>query len=202
MKKILVSCFALAIFLMLLAGCGESFNHEGHQLIGSWRSDDSAFISYEFHEDGTGSRGTSRFTWTVTRNNDLRLSFDSDRADESFSLRLREDGTFGLSDPNARIMIVQSFRPVIFPEPLVGTWVWDEDPSYTLIFNDTGRGNRGFDDERENFSWFVYDGTYHLYQIISMTYEPWRYVINDNILTITSRVRNRNIEWSYFRLEE
>jgi len=93
---------------------------------------------------------------------------------------------------------------MLLPEYMHGTWVWDEDPTYTLIFDDVGRGNRGFGDDREQFRWLIDDdGGRNLFILIGMTYEPWFYRVEDNVLTITSRMRNQShVQFSYIRAED
>ena len=202
MKRLIGIVFVLTAALMLLAGCGESFNPEGHPLVGSWRSYGTSFTIYNFNDDGTGNRGTVTFTWTVLRNGNLRLTYDdADRENETHQLNITESGRMSMRPPNVRTGGV--FVPIVRPEHLQGTWEWDEDSTYTLILDADGRGNRGFGDEREVFRWLVdVEDPTRLVFIIGFQYEPWSYAINDDVLTITTRIRNRHTQWSYIRVAD
>jgi len=200
-KKVLVVGFITA--LMVLAGCGESTSegYDGHALVGAWRSD--GFTQYTFNADGTGVRafGHRDFTWRILRSGNLRITIDGTHSE--FVLTFQEEaGTHRRRPVNSNSVSV--FHPMLLPEYLHGTWVWDEDPNYTIVFDDVGRGNRGFDDNREQFRWLIDDdGGRNLFILIGMTYEPWFYRIEDDVLTITSRIRNRShVQFSYIRVED
>ena len=202
MKKLIGIAFVLTAALLLLSGCGEGFDPQGHPLVGSWRSDGTSFTIYNFNDDGTGNRGTVTFTWAVLRYGNLRLTYDDpDRENETRRLNIMESGRMSMRPMGVRTGGI--FVPIVRPEHLQGTWVWDEDPTYTLIMDADGRGNRGFGDDRENFRWLVdVEDPTRLVFIIGLQYEPWSYLLVDDVLTITTRIRNLHTQWSYIRVED
>ena len=77
-------------------------------------------------------------------------------------------------------------------EELVGTWAWDTDETFIYIFHADGQGTRGFQPQKESFSWWAAaDGGLAIiledplpFQIAQ---EEWDYTIAEGILTISSR---------------
>ena len=120
--------------------------------IGSWAWDGNIFWEYVFNADGTGTRGLpddmDGFTWGIlddmlrirlnsvplgaARNEHWNFTLSGDSLDlvnrhassQAFSYTL--DGSIGAPDP-----------------ALVGQWNWNEDYTWSYIFNDDGTGTRG-----------------------------------------------------------
>ncbi|MCL2362337.1 MAG: hypothetical protein FWC73_11070 [Defluviitaleaceae bacterium] len=201
MKK-LAALILLLIIVAALSGCGEDFVHEGHELIGSWRADGNHGRQIHFHADGTGARNPGQaFTWTILRNGNLRLSQDGENTTYNVGF---DEGSFRMWVPNS--LAVVRYLPTTLPEHLQGTWVWDQDDSYTLVLYATGRGHRGFGDDRQRFGWMVEERSNLTFAWTTgpsaTAFEPWSYAIEGNILTITTRLRGDSTQWSYVRVKD
>jgi len=84
-------------------------------------------------------------------------------------------------------------------EGLVGIWAWDEADTFEYEFHADGTGIRGVAllDLIDEFTWSV-DGDELIMVTDAMT-ERWTWVIEDEILTITSR-QVPGMEYSYIRI--
>ena len=81
---------------------------------------------------------------------------------------------------------------------LVGTWAWDISASYEYVFNADGTGTRGVAPLLESIRWRTGRGG-HLIIETQQFVESWTYVINGDVLTLTSRQVD-GMEFSYFRV--
>ena len=171
-------------------------------LLGVWQWEQDFGFVYEFHDDGTGMSGwlgqtedfrwyvlgeslyivTSDITehWTFTINNGI-LTMDS-RQEPGLTWRYI-----------VAVDINSAENAVLAPE-LIGTWDWDNDPSYTYIFNDNGSGTRGFPGQLEAFEWTTIDDNLLIDTPIML--ESWTFTIVDGVLTIDSR-QAPGLTWSY-----
>ena len=70
---------------------------------------------------------------------------------------------------------------------LVGTWAWDEDSSYTYVFNADGTGTRGFASLNEDFQWGTMEGDHLIIDMGLIGLESWTFTIQEGVLTIESR---------------
>ena len=79
------------------------------------------------------------------------------------------------------------FRPNLNNHELVGTWVWEVDPSFEYVFHGDGHATRGFVTYRINsFRWSVNrDGELVMNHGRDYIVEHWRWSIQDDVLTIT-----------------
>ena len=94
-------------------------------------------------------------------------------------------------------------------QALVGTWGWEDFAAWEYVFEANGEGTRGITGlEVETFLWRA-EGNHLMIDLTSgpifdnpnyITYESWSYVINNNVLTITSRQAD-NLSFSYIRAE-
>ncbi|MCL2377007.1 MAG: hypothetical protein FWC76_06365 [Defluviitaleaceae bacterium] len=91
--------------------------------------------------------------------------------------------------------------PTPAPEghPLIGSWVWDQSDGYVYVFNANGEGTRGGTPITESFHWRV-EGNDHLLMETAIMEESWTFVINNDVLTITSR-QAANMQFSYIRMD-
>jgi len=205
MKKLAI-LLLLVFFVVVLTGCGEDFTHEGHELVGSWRADGNHAHQIIFNADGTGARTTGRetnraFDWTIRRNGNLRISFENET--ETHNLAFDDNDTMRMWIPNSGTFM--RYLPTRLPEYLQGTWVWDQDDSYTLVLYENGRGHRGFDDDRQRFGWMVEERDHLIFAWSTptvATFEPWSYVLEGDVLTITTRLRGDSTQWSYIRVRD
>ena len=84
---------------------------------------------------------------------------------------------------------------------LIGTWVWNLDDDYLLIFNEDGTGDRG-DDLVEEFEWEIFADVLYLdFDFIAsfgVANEEWEATIDGDVLTIES-LQAPGMVFSYIR---
>ena len=85
----------------------------------------------------------------------------------------------------------------LLPE-LVGTWAWDEDSSYTYVFNADGTGTRGYSFLNEDFEWGVIGDDHLILDMGLIGVESWTFTIRDDVLRIDSR-QVHGMSFSYIR---
>ena len=81
---------------------------------------------------------------------------------------------------------------------LVDIWVWYDNNTYFLAFDDDGFGMRGFYPDLDLFAWGTQDGD-HLMISIGRFLENWTFTIDGDTLTIDSR-DEPGLTFSYFRM--
>ena len=74
---------------------------------------------------------------------------------------------------------------VTFAEELLGTWDWDLDDSFTIIFYPYGTGRRNWSGEWEYFYWITL-GNY-LFLEVPLMEEHWAFTISNGVLDISSQ---------------
>ena len=81
----------------------------------------------------------------------------------------------------------ETTAPIVM-EPIYGTWAWDDDARFRLVFNEDSSGSRGLPNATRAFEWHSPEPGRLLIRINSATaWEDWDYTIIDGVLTITSR---------------
>ena len=185
MKKVL---FALAIILTagLLTACESP--QQDPSLLGNWSYENNAGWQYELNSDGTGQRGVhleiDTFKWSTRGDNRLILDFGAGYRDDDWNYIIEGNRLTLTRRDGARETF--SYLKVEHNADVVGTWEWDYDDSYKLIYNADGTGSRGFTGEIDSFEWFNADD-----RIVvnggTVYEELWNYSISDDVLTIDSR---------------
>ena len=171
------------------------FEH-AEELVGFWFWDEMPAWTYEFHADGTGSRGINDdevFTWHTIGDN---LIIDAPLMVESWTFTIVDDvltlesrQVQGLiysyilqSDAPAQAQ--QADEPQEQAEELVGLWAWNEMPAWTYEFHADGTGTRGVSDD-ESFTWHTVGD--NLIIDAPLMVESWTFTIAGNVLTLESR---------------
>lgn len=189
----------LSISTIVFVGCG-SLDVSSHELVGSW----SGETEIHFFEDGTGWRGIPSdnftFTWSVRSNNRLTIRLDESPGrdyirNEQWTYTF-ENGRLSLESrqTNDRFRNLMSIDmgagDDITDHPLLGTWSYNDMPSWQYLFRADGSGVRGIDEEAVEFRWSVIDSTL----IIScselafgVTYELWTTSFSGDVLTLRSQ---------------
>jgi hypothetical protein len=88
--------------------------------------------------------------------------------------------------PDPQNEIVLTGEPLENPDVFVGTWAWDMDDSYTYVFYADGTASRGFTGATYYF-WWATEGDDHLLIEDDFATESWTFVIENGVLTISSR---------------
>ena len=120
----------------------------------------------------------------------ISYSADSESVEEVVAMFI------GLDDP------IPEFVPVAAPEiehehALIGTWAWDEGPTFTYVFSKDGTLTRGIPGQIEELEWRT-EGADHILMGSGIFMESWTFSIVDDVLTITSR-QVPGMEFRYIR---
>lgn len=175
-------------------------------LIGFWLwSEGSAVYLYAFEEDGTGTRGficngvdpndlpeEEDFQWTAS---DGILTLHVEGANTELwryevsdeILTLTSEQIAGLEYTYARLFGEEDEERY---DVLVGVWAWEEEEDWLYVFEFDGypRGSRpAFPSGREAFDWVLTADDGLLIVVEGGLVEVWSFVIQDDILTLTSR---------------
>ena len=133
---------------------------------------------------------------SLTIDMDVRMVFEGDVFDEldGEEMTIRMITTYVYTAFGDDVVITPPAAGIPMPEPdfdldvdfdlaeeLFGTWDWDEDETFTLIFNPDGTGSRNWTGEPESFEWATF-GNY-----LFMDLEYWAFSIEDGVLTIDSQ---------------
>ena len=204
MKKWLVICL-----IILVAGAFTACsNRQDEALVGSWIWEDNVSFVYTFNSDGTGERGDEdkqTFTWSTRRNNRLILDFGREYQNDDwiytldgYSLNLVRRG----DESASYTYFMMEHNP-----DLVGTWIWEFDETYELVFRADGTGHRGFLPVADPFVWFTAGGRV-LMNVLPGVDEHWDFTRaaleldgeNREVLTIDNR-QTPGLTYSYIRAQ-
>ena len=188
---------------------------ESFDLVGGWLwvNGPSVYV-YFFDEDGSGARGFicdglnpdfvpdwEEFDWVMS---DGGLILETDGLNtERWSVAIFNDNLTLTSDQIAGleyiyVRILEEGYEEQYDE-LIGVWRWEEDNSwfYEFEFLSYGVGSRpAFPRGRENFNWLITADGGLLMHIEEGLVEMWSYIIEENILTLTSR-QVEGLEYRY-----
>ena len=188
-----------------------------HELVGIWAWDEGIGYEYHFFQDGTGRRGWDEeiqtFTWSIgVHQSGLVITLDEPipghMGMEVWNYVIDGD-VLTLSNMRfeysyIRVGAAGEVETIGGSPELVGIWAWDVDDVFEYHFFPDGTGIRGWSDETlQTFIWSTTNaggltmtmddpGEY-------IAVERWSYVINGDVLTITSR-QVPGMEWSYIRV--
>ena len=210
MKSIIKMSIALAfcaVAAFAFAGCNSSPGEVYPDLVGRWTTATIPQSNYVFNDDGTGTRrfsGDSEpFTWGVT-DGTLRIHRDSAYVNSGEIRNERWDFTIGtnrvlnMRSQQDRSISINHTQVGIIDPALIGTWEWDDDPTWRYVFNENGGGNRGFEGETEAFTWGTVDGNQlRIFHIGSLT-DSWNFTITGDSLWLGSG-QQAGLEFNYTR---
>jgi len=224
LKKLVAAGLTVVMLcsLVVLVGCGSQ-DLSDHELVGEWAWDEAADFLYIFNEDGTGERGFSglreTFTWSIP--GDGRVRIRRDVAERGYIRNEQWDYTlvgdvFTISSRQVADMTFSYIRvdetaadvpdgEIQLNYELIGTWAWDDNYTYTYVFNADRTGVRGFAGATETFTWSnPGDGRITIrpdeLPTGGIQYEQWDYTLIDNIFTISSR-QVTGMTFSYTRVD-
>ena len=204
MKKLCLSALAIMCIVLigLLTGCGGGEIYE--DLVGRWRIPQSLGQTFTFNEDGTGSRRGETFTWNVSGDT-LRLNRDrqyvqsGEIRNERWTFTIGENRTLRLSSQQERGFNLNFHQIGIIDPSFVGTWAWDQDPTWRYVINATGGGNRGFEGDTTSFAWGMANGQLRIFITggAGVT-DSWYATISGNTLRLQN-ARNASEVFYYTR---
>jgi len=217
----------------VVVGGGEGLSEQ--ELVGRWGWDENTSWTYQFDADGTGSRthnaGRERFYWSVSgrtlriesqTNRNLQFNRRIERWTMRYNngeLSLSLEGTtyryIRMGGGGANVIDAEPTVPAeTTPAPatvtaaqVVGTWNWDEHPTWQYFFAPNGEGTRGGGGASvEEFAWEVENGVLFINSIdgralqFGVANEEWSVRIADGAMTLRSR-QAQNMEYTYLRAE-
>ena len=169
-------------------------------LAGEWLWDGLLAYIYIFEEDGSGMRGfvcdgeegfvpeIEFFEWSTTDDGSLTIEID-DGTVEQWSyvingavLTIRSEQLVGLEYSYIRIVTEGE-------DEMVGTWAWVGDSAWEYVFEANGQGTRTnvTNTGVETFEWILTADGGLILDMDGGIVEMWSYVIEDDMLTLTSR---------------
>jgi len=83
---------------------------------------------------------------------------------------------------------------------LIGIWLWDGNNDWTYVFFADGTGVRGLPETPAEFIWSTPEDDHLMFfnPIDDSIYESWSFIIEDDILTLTSR-QEAGVTFNYIR---
>jgi len=174
-------------------------------LVGTWLYSDDDLWTYVFYEDGTG-----KFGW-------LGWEFYMNWGVMGSRLRLQVTGMVDKYFPPNYSMVFHVVGDILVidlgegnverytrdtrvwePDPaLVDTWAWDDDRSWTYVFNPDGTGMQGFPDFMMEFDWGIYGSELRFFYQ-GEVFDSWLFEITGNSLRLENRIEP-DVVYTYTR---
>ena len=216
MNKQLLGTLALVLTLTLTS-CGAG-GTQSPELFGTWAWNENELYHTTFNADGTGTRGLpdeiESFRWSNPEPG--RLTITRDRLIDAY-IRVEQwnytitGNTFTIDsrqEAGTRFVYTRvdtATGQVVMEAPpqnhiLIGAWAWQYNELWQYTFNADGTGVGGLPDEFDTFRWTIpVSGQLEIRYGVGEV-DRWNYVVDDNMLTITSR-QMAGVTHSYIRVE-